>query len=136
MSIRAEPYIDAEARCRPANVAQKGALSKYAPMDTSRKFLLGTFELPDLFQRVEVFGNESLCAPIVNRLTMRRHQKDMARQRLSTYGLRLYRNDDGTHWLHPGENATFCVENLSHSESVAEHLRVWLQAQVPMSDQQ
>jgi len=29
----------------------------------------------------------------------------MARQELTTTGLRLYREDDGTHWLHLGENA-------------------------------
>ena len=58
----------------------------------------------------------------------------MAFQRLTTYGLRLYRDDDGTHWLHLGEKAVFCVENLSTSEATTEWLRIWLQAQVPMNE--
>jgi hypothetical protein len=68
--------------------------------------------------------------------------KEMATQRLTTYGLRLYRDEDGTHWLHLGEKdwlhlgekAVFCVENLSTSEATTEWLHIWLQAQVPINE--
>ena len=60
----------------------------------------------------------------------------MARQELTTNGLKLYRDGDGTDWLHFGENAAFCVENMSRSEIVTEQVRLWVESQVPMSDPQ
>jgi len=60
----------------------------------------------------------------------------MARQELTTTGLKLYRDSDGTHWLHLGENAMFCIEHLSGSEIVTEQVRLWLESQAPVSNPQ
>jgi hypothetical protein len=60
----------------------------------------------------------------------------MARQELTTNGLKLYRVQDGTHWLQLGENAAFCVENLSYSEITTEQVRLWVAAQVPARREQ
>jgi hypothetical protein len=56
----------------------------------------------------------------------------MARQELTTNGLKLYRVQDGTHWLQLGENAAFCLENISGSEIVTEQVKLWVAAQVPV----
>ena len=57
----------------------------------------------------------------------------MARQELTTIGLKLYRDGDGTHWLHLGEYAALCLENMFESEMVTEQVRLWVESQVPAS---
>jgi hypothetical protein len=61
----------------------------------------------------------------------------MARQELTTNGLKLYRDGDGTHWLHLGENGGFCLENtFDDSEIFTEQVRLWVESQTPVSDTQ
>lgn len=60
----------------------------------------------------------------------------MPRQQLTANGLKLYRDEDGTHWLHLGDNAAFRLENISEGEIVNEQVRLWLAFQVPVSGPQ
>ena len=40
--------------------------------------------------------------------------ENMARQELTVNGLKLYQDEDGTYWLHLGQNAAFCLEKYRH----------------------
>ena len=55
----------------------------------------------------------------------------MPRQQLTMNGLKLYRDENGLHWLQLGENAAFCLEDISQGEMFDEQVRLWLASQVP-----
>jgi hypothetical protein len=59
----------------------------------------------------------------------------MARLELTTNGLKLFRDADGSHWLHLGSNAALCVESLTEAPIIKSQIEKWLTAQVPASDQ-
>jgi len=72
--------------------------------------------------------------PVAQQTHAPRNVNSMADQELTTHGVKPH--GEGRHWLYFGQNATFCVENLSGSEIVNEQVRLWLESQAPVSNPQ